>query len=207
MNIKLAQIRYRNANFEYNYKNIIKNFDDKSDLMIYPDFEANTSMNFDSNYQKQKEEFFAKLCKDFSKNTVLIGKILIKEGKKYDLTDGFFDCFGKKVYVSKEYKDNIKCDLYVLVKNSYYAMKSHKEFIENTVTSTDFIYANSIMLNDEEVYAGQSFAKNSKNELVLDLPLLEEKVVEVDFSNKINRKEMVQEEEIQHLLQLLQQKL
>ena len=29
MNIKLAQIRYRNANFEYNYKNIIKNFDDK----------------------------------------------------------------------------------------------------------------------------------------------------------------------------------
>ena len=182
MNIKLAQIRYRNANFDYNYENIIKNFDTNSDLMVYPDFEANTSMYFDSNYQKQKEEFFSKLCKEFAKNTVLIGKTLIKDGKKYDLTDGFFDCCGKKVYVSKEFKDNVKCDLYILVKNSYYAMKSHKEFIENTVTTTDFIYANSIMLNDEEVYAGQSFAKNAKNELVLDLPLLEEMVADIDFS-------------------------
>ena len=58
--VRCAQIRYRNANFEYNYKNIIKNFDDKSDLMIYPDFEANTSMNFDSNYQKQKEKLSKK---------------------------------------------------------------------------------------------------------------------------------------------------
>lgn len=196
MNIKLAQIRYRNANFDYNYENIIKNFDTNSDLMIYPDFEANTSMYFDSNYQKQKEEFFSKLCKEFSKNTVLIGKTLIKDGKKYDLTDGFFDCCGKKVYVSKEFKDNVKCDLYILVKNSYYAMKSHKEFIENTVTTTDFIYANSIMLNDEEVYAGQSFAKNAKNELVLGLPLLEEMVADIDFSKTTEYKELVREEEI-----------
>ena len=82
MNIKLAQIKYRNANFDYNYENIIKNFDTNSDLMVYPDFEANTSMYFDSNYQKQKEEFFSKLCKEFAKNTVLIGKTLIKDGKK-----------------------------------------------------------------------------------------------------------------------------
>ena len=49
MNIKLAQIKYRPANFKYNFEQVINFFDKTADLMIYPDFEASKSMDFDSN--------------------------------------------------------------------------------------------------------------------------------------------------------------
>ncbi len=196
MKIKLAQIKYKQADFEYSYNQIVKNFDSNADLMIYPDVKSTNSMDFDSNYTKQNEEFFEKLCQNFKNNTVLIGDKLIKNGKLHNLLDGYFDCQNKKVYVSNEYKDNVNCDLYVLAKNSYYTINSLENFVENLVPQQDFIYVNSIMLSDENVFAGQSFAKNSKNEIVAELPLLEEKVEEINFENKVKPTKFDENEEI-----------
>lgn len=195
MNIKLAQLKYRVANFDYNYENIVKNFDTNTDLMIFPDIEENCTMNFDSNYQEKRTDFFDKLIKNYPNNTFLIGKTLLKKGKIYNISEGYFDCCNKKIYVSTTYNDSINCDLYILVKNSYYAKNSHNNFIENTVTNTKFIYVNSIMLSDENVFAGQSFVKNEKNELTMQLPLLEETVCNVEFDKSINTAKINQEEE------------
>lgn len=183
MKVTLAQIKYKPADFEYNYKNIVDNFDNSSDLMVYPDFEANNLMDFDSNYSAKKSEFFEKLCKNFKNDTVLIGTKLIKNGKLHDLLNGYFDCKNEKVYVSNEYKSDIDCDLYILSKNSYYAINSHDKFVENIVTNNNFIYVNSIMMSDENIFSGQSFVKNSKNEIVAQLPLLEEKTLEINWEN------------------------
>lgn len=196
MKIKLAQIRFKPSNFEFNFNNIIDKFDSTADLMIYPDFEASQAMDFDSKYQEKKGKFFDKLCKHFDKNTVLIGHNLIKHGKLHNLLNGYFDCNEQKIYVANEYKENINCDIYILAKNSYYAMNSHKNFIENIVTDKNFIYINSIMLADENVFAGQSFAKNSKNEIIAEFPILEEKVEELNFENKIEQKNIATEEEV-----------
>lgn len=183
MKVTLAQIKYKPADFEYNYKNIIENFVNSSDLMVYPDFEANNLMDFDSNYSAKKIEFFEKLCKNFKNDTVLIGTKLIKNGKLHDLLNGYFDCENEKIYVSNEYKSDIDCDLYILSKNSYYAIGSHDKFVENIVPNHNFIYVNSIMMSDENIFSGQSFAKNSKNEIVAQLPLLEEKTLEINWEN------------------------
>ena len=196
MKISLAQIKYKHANFEYNYENIINHSDTQADLTVYPEIETKSNMQFDSNYQQLKKEFYEKLCKYFSDKVVLIGHVLIKNGKQYDLLNSFFDCCGNKIYVGEEYIDNIDCDLYILTKNMYYAMNTHEKFVENIVTDKDFVYVNAIMLDDENVYAGQSFVKNARNELVENLPLLEEKVVNVDFENSISYCNQLLEEEI-----------
>ena len=196
MKISLAQIKYKHSNFEYNYENIINHSDTQADLTVYPEIETKSNMQFDSNYQQLKKEFYEKLCKYFSDKVVLIGHVLIKNGKQYDLLNSFFDCCGNKIYVGEEYIDNIDCDLYILTKNMYYAMNTHEKFVENIVTDKDFVYVNAIMLDDENVYAGQSFVKNARNELVVNLPLLEEKVVNVDFENSISYCNQLLEEEI-----------
>ena len=195
MNIKLAQIKYRPANFKYNFEQVINFFDKTADLMIYPDFEDSKSMDFDSNSQKAKTEFLENISKEFSKNTLLIGQILIKNGKIHNLSNGYFDCNGKKIYVSDTYSDTIDCDIYVLSKNSYYTKESSKNLIENIVPNSDFIYVDSIMLADENVYAGQSFAKNKDNKLVAQFNLLEEEIKSIDFAKTVKQTKLEQEEE------------
>lgn len=196
MKISIAQIKYKFSNFDFNYKNITENFDDSADLVIYPEIETSKAMDFDSNYQNAKKEFFEKLAKFFSKNTVLIGKKLIKKGRLHDMTDGYFDLNEEKIYVSNEYKENIDCDLYVLAQNRYYAMNTYNNFVENIVTKHNFIYINSIMLDNENVYCGQSFIKNDKNELTAQFPLMEEKVANADFSSHSELKTQKTEEEV-----------
>lgn len=196
MGIVVAQIKYKPANFDFNYDNIVKFFDNTSELMIYPEVDIVKSMAFDSKYQKAKADFYNKLCDEFSDNVVLIGTKLIKNGKLYDLNNGYFDLNGKKIFVCDECKDNIDCDLYVLAKKRYYAMNTFQKFVENIAVKSDFIYVNPIMLEDENVYCGQSFAKNSKNELVFNAELLEENVFNIDFSATESLKVAEKEEEI-----------
>jgi len=194
MKITIAQIKYKYANFEFNYENIIKVYNKNTDLMIYPEIEVNSSMDFDSNYKKAKSEFYQKLCNNFTGNTVLVGQKLIKNGKLYDISNAYFELNGKKVYVSDTYKDGINCDLYILAKNRYYIKNS--DFIENITTKQNFICVNAIMLEESNVYAGQSFAKNDKNELIALLSLLEEQITEIDFSKKTALQKVQPEEEI-----------
>ncbi len=196
MNITVAQVKYKCANFDFNYENIIKNYDENADFVIYPEIETTSSMAFDSNYQDAKKVFYEKLCKTFSKKVVLIGKNLIKNGKIYELSNAYFDLCGKKIYVSDVYKEDIDCDLYVLAKNQYYTMNSHKSFVESIVTKSDFICINTIMLENENVYVGQSFVKNAKNEIVEQFPILDEKILSVDFSKQKSPVSLALEEEI-----------
>ncbi len=203
MNITIAQIKYKPANFEYNLEQIKKHFEKNSDLMIYPDVEANSlkSMDFDSNYIKQKDEFFKKISTNLPTDSVtLIGQTLIKNNKIYNLTNGYFDCCGKKIYVSDTYSDAINCDIYILSKNSYYTKDSTKNLIENIVPNSDFIYVDAIMLADENVYAGQSFAKNKDNKLVAQFNLLEEQIKTINFSKSIKQIKTIQEEEFFKIL-------
>lgn len=193
MNIAVAQIKYKPANFEFNYTNIIKFFDTSCELMIYPAIEDISSMAFDSKYQNDKDVFYKNLCDKFSENVVLIGTKLVKKGKLYDLKNGYFDLNGKKIFVSDEYRDNIDCDLYILAKNRYYTMNAYENFIDNIVVKTDFIYINSIMLEEENVYCGQSFVKNSNNNLVYSAPLLDECIYNVDFA-KTQKLEILEKE-------------
>ncbi len=194
MKILAAQIKYKYANFDYNYETIINHFDKNADLIIYPEIETNSAMNFDSNYKTAKSEFYNNLCKHFANNTVLVGQTLIKNGKLYDISNAYFELNGEKVYVSDTYKDDINCDLYILAKNRYYVKNS--DFIENITTKQNFICVNAIMLEESNVYAGQSFAKNAKNEIVELFPLIDEKIKEINFSKKINIEKSQTEEEI-----------
>ena len=195
MKISLVQIKYKYANFDFNYENVVKYSDINADLLIYPEIEINSQMNFDSNYKNAKANFYAKLCNYFNKRVVLIGSKLIKNGKLYDIQHAYFDLNGEKIYVSDEYKDNIDCDLYILSKNRYYTMNSNN-LAENIITDKNFIYINSIMLDGENVYAGQSFAKNIENELIVQLPILEEKNEIIDFTKKTKCIKNETEEEI-----------
>ena len=195
MNIAIAQIKYKSADFVFNYENIIKFFDDKYDLIVYPAIDEISSMSFDSKYKQATDNFYEKLCQNFKNNIVLIGTKLIKSGKLYDLTNGYFDLNGEKIFVSDEYKDNIDCDLYILSKNRYYAMDTYENFVENIVVKNKFVYVNSIMLRDENVYCGQSFAKNSDNNLVYNAPLLQEGLFAVDFSSYEQKLKLMEKEE------------
>lgn len=184
MRIKVAQIKYRVANFEYNYEQISKNFDETVDVMIFPDFETGDTLKIDSRYTQKKNEFLEKLCKSYNDKTFLIGCNLIKDGKLLNVEDCFINIDDKKFYISKTFNDGINCDTYILCGKSYYAKESHTKLIENTVTSCNLIYVNPIMLEDENVYAGQSFVKNSDNELVYQAELLKETVFDVCFNKK-----------------------
>ncbi len=196
MKISLAQIKYKYANFDFNYKNIVNHKDDEADLIIYPEIDSYSLMSFDSGYQKEKLNFYNKLCEFFADKTVIVGQNLINKGELFNISNGFFNLNGQKIFVSDKYQDNIDCDLYILSQNRYYAMNTQKEFIDNIVAKQNFVHINSIMLNEENVYAGQSFAKNKENELVAQLPILEEQIVTLDFSNKVEQQYVETESEI-----------
>lgn len=184
MKIKTAQIKYRVSNFEYNYEQISNHFDKTADFMIFPDIETGDKLKIDSRYMLKKNEFFEKLYTTFNDKTFLIGCNLIKNGKLLNVEDCFFNINDKKFYISKMFNDSIECDVYILCGKSYYAKGSHQKLLENTVTNCNLIYVNPIMLEDENVYAGQSFVKNSDNELVYQAELLKETVFDIYFNKK-----------------------
>lgn len=184
MKIKVAQIKYRVANFEYNYEQISKHFDKSADFMIFPDIETGDNLKIDSRYTKNKKDFFEKLYKTFNDKAFLIGCNLIKNGKLINVEDCFVNICDKKIYISKTFNDNIGCDAYILCGKSYYAKDSHKKLVENIVTKCNLIYVNPIMLEDEKVYSGQSFVKNSDNELIYQAELLKEKIFDINFDKK-----------------------
>ncbi|MFQ8626901.1 MAG: NAD(+) synthase, partial [Candidatus Gastranaerophilaceae bacterium] len=96
-----------------------------------------------------------------------------------------FDICGEKVYVSDTFLDDVECDLYVLAKNRYFAMNTYKDFVESIDVKSDFVFVSAIGIADENVYAGGSFAKNSDNGLVLQMPFCREDIDTVDFSRVV----------------------
>ena len=162
-------------------------------LIIFPqaDIEeiGGKDLILDENVRKAQIEFYQKIADKNLAQNILIGDILIRNGNVEVSQDGFFEIEGKKVFVSDTFIEDIDCDLYVLAKNRYYAMNTYKDFVDNIETRTDFVYVNSIGLSDENVFMGGSFAKNSNNEIVLQMPICKEDIDTVDFSRSIEFEE------------------
>ena len=150
-------------------------FNPSTSLIVFPqaDIEeiGGKDLILDENVRKSQIEFYQKIADENLPQNIIIG--------------GFFDIEGKKVFVSDTFIEDIDCDLYILAKNRYYAMNTYKDFVNNIETHTDFVYVNSIGLKDADVFMGGSFAKNSDNEIVLQMPICKEDIDTVDFSRSI----------------------
>lgn len=201
MKILLAQIKLKTADFDFNKKNIFDKLDNAdSDLIIFPQADIDDlggkDLVLDETCRKKQHEFYQAIADKNYKSNILIGDILIRNGEIEVSDYGFFDICGKKVYVSDTYLDDVNCDLYVLSKNRYFAMNTYKSFVDSIETKFDFIYVNAIGLADENIFAGGSFAKNSNNELVMQMPMCKEVVEDVDFSKKIEFNDELEEAKI-----------
>ena len=201
MKILLAQIKLKTADFDFNKKNIFDKLDNAdSDLIIFPQADIDDlggkDLVLDETCRKKQHEFYQAIADKNYKSNILIGDILIRNGEIEVSDYGFFDICGKKVYVSDTYLDDVNCDLYVLSKNRYFAMNTYKSFVDSIETKFDFIYVNAIGLADENIFAGGSFAKNSNNELVMQMPMCKEVVENVDFSKKIEFNDELEEAKI-----------
>ena len=187
MNIAIAQTKYRTGDFEFNFKSIADKVSGISaDLIIFPTVDlydiGGKDLLLDEKVQQAQIEFYDRLAEQNFKTPLLIGDILIKDGNVLVSEDGFFDINGENIYVSDEYSDDVICDLYVLAKNSYFAIGKYKEFVESINTNNNFVYINAIGLADENVFAGGSFAKNRENEIVFQAPLCKELTGNADFN-------------------------
>ncbi len=200
MKILLAQTRFKTGDFNFNLNSIVDNVDDNADLIIFPsaDIEAigGKDLALDADCRKAQIDFYNNIADKNFKPVLLIGDVLVRNGKIELSDNGYYDICGKKVFVSDTFIENVECDLYILAKNRYFAMNTYKDFFESIETKCDFIYVNAIGMADSNIYAGGSFAKNSKNELVYQAPVCEECAVNVDFSKQINFTDKPMEEEV-----------
>lgn len=190
MNIAIAQTRYKTGDFEFNLNSIKeKVLKTDAELVIFPEADlyeiGGKDLLLDKKVQDAQIDFYDRLAGENFECAILVGDILIQNGEVIVSDDGFFDINGEKVYVSDTYSDDVICDLYVLAKNSYFAINKYKEFVESIRTNNDFVYINTIGIADANVFAGGSFARNRDNELVLQAPMCEEYLCGVDFTTPV----------------------
>ena len=199
MKIAIAQIKYKTADFDFNRENIIKHITETDcDLIIFPqaDIEATggKDLAYDEKCLQAEAEMYNKIAENNYDKAVLIGDVLIKDGVPNQVE--FFELNGKKIFVTDEFVEDVDCDLYILSKNKYFVMNGNNVFRSSISPNSDFIYINSIGMADENIFAGESFAKNKNNEYVAGFPLCEEKVEVVDFNSPVELKEDCFEERI-----------
>ncbi|MBQ3311820.1 NAD(+) synthase [bacterium] len=187
MKIQLIQLKYKCNDFQYNYENIIsQNINNEADLIIFPEIENSDNFEFDSNYNSAKDDFYRKICNYFSDKNLLIGTNFIKNGSLENVNNCSIDILNNKIYISKNYDEDVECDLYILAENKYYTMNSYSDFVENIGNKHNFIHTNAIMLDEENVYTGQSFVKNKNGNINSVYPFLEEFSSIIDFSDTNN---------------------
>lgn len=191
MKVTLAQTKYKTGDFKFNYDSIVEKIVNiNSDLIVMPQVGlediGGKDLLLDENANNAQSEMYSKIAENFADKTILIGDVLICKGEISLSVDGFYDICGKRVFVADFYNSEVECDLYILAKNRYYAMKSYDDFIDSIEPSSDFVYVSAIGMADSNVYAGGSFAKNKFGVAVAQLPLCEEGVVEIDFSKTID---------------------
>ena len=199
MKIAIAQIKYKTADFDFNRENIIKHITETDcDLIVFPqaDIEATggKDLAYDEKCLQAEAEMYNKIAENNYDKAVLIGDVLIKDGVPNQVE--FFELNGKKIFVTDEFVEDVDCDLYILSKNKYFVMNGNNVFRSSISPNSDFIYINSIGMADENIFAGESFAKNKNNEYVAGFPLCEETVEVVDFNSPVELKEDCFEERI-----------
>lgn len=205
MRTALAQTRFKTADFEFNYNQIIEQIEKTDcDLIIFPQYDMEDTgvkdLIFDENAQKAELSFYEKIAQKRYDKAILIGDVLIQDGEVGVSEDGFYIIQGQNVYVDEIYRDDVICDLYVLAKNKYFVMNSYREFIESINSKNNFVYVNAIGMADENVFAGGSFAKNSENEFVLHFPICETDCRILDFETSEIYNEVLTEEAVYKVL-------
>lgn len=190
MKITLAQIRLKTADFDFNYNRITEVLQKTlSDFVILPQAGledlGGKDLLLDENCNIAQSEMYNKIAQNFPDKTLLLGDVLIQNGKVSLSSDGFYNISGQRVFVADFYNNDVDCDLYVLAKNRYYAMNSYDEFVDTIEPSTDFVFVSAVGMADSNIYAGGSFAKNKFGVPVAQLPLCKEDVQEIDFSKTI----------------------
>ena len=190
MKITLAQTRLKTADFDFNYNRIAEVLQKtSSDLVILPQAGledlGGKDLLLDENCNIAQSEMYNKIAQNFSDKTLLLGDVLIQNGKVSLSADGFYNISGQRVFVADFYNNDVDCDLYVLAKNRYYAMNSYDEFVNTIEPSTDFVFVSAVGMADSNIYAGGSFAKNKFGVPVAQLPLCKEDVQEIDFSKTV----------------------
>ena len=199
MKIAIAQIKYKTADFDFNRENIIKHITETDcDLIVFPqaDIEATggKDLAYDEKCLQAEAEMYNKIAENNYDKAVLIGDVLIKDRVPNQVE--FFELNKKKIFVTDEFVEDVDCDLYILSKNKYFVMNGNNVFRSSISPNSDFIYINSIGMADENIFAGESFAKNKNNEYVAGFPLCEETVEVVDFNSPVELKEDCFEERI-----------
>ncbi len=111
MNILLAQIKLKTADFDFNKKNIFEKLDNADcDLIIFPQADIDDlggkDLVLDETCRKKQHEFYQAIADKNYKSNILIGDILIRNGEIEVSDYGFFDICGKKVYVSDTYLED-----------------------------------------------------------------------------------------------------
>ncbi len=189
MKTTIAQIKYKTGDFKFNFDNIIKHINLNSDLIIFPQADildlGGKDLVLDEKCRHLQSEFYQAIADKKFDTNILVGDVLIRNGHVEMSEDGYFEICGKNVFVSDTFLSGVDCDLYVLVKNRYFAMNTFRSFVDWIETDCDFVYVNTIGLADENIFAGRSFAKNCDNKLTLLMPLCEEDVETVDFGHVI----------------------
>ena len=200
MKILLAQTRLKTADFDFNLNNIINNIQEDADLIIFPcsDIESlgGKDLILDEKCRNAQINFYNNIADKNFKPALLIGDILIRNGKVEVSEDGYFEIEGKKVFVSDTFINNVECDLYILAQNRYFAMNTYKDFAESIEATSDLIYINALGMADCDIYAGASFAKNKNNQLVFQAPICQECFKEIDFSKNVNFVDTSMEESV-----------
>ncbi len=201
MNIAIAQTKYKTGDFEFNFNSITEKVNQTdADLVIFPEADlydiGGRDLLLDSKVQECQIKFYDRLAQKQFDKAILIGDILIRNGEVIVSEDGFFDINGAKVYVADEYSDDVICDLYILAKNSYFAIDKYTEFVESINTNNNFVYINALGIADYNVFAGGSFAKNRENEITMQAPLCKEFISKVDFSAPTEFKEVPMEQQV-----------
>lgn len=199
MKTAIAQTRFKTADFEFNFNQIIKAVENTDcDLIVFPscDIEelGGKDLAYDEKCQAEQINFFEQIAAKKYDKSILLGEVLIQNGEIIISDDGFYEICGKNIYVDEIYRDDVICDLYILAKNKYFIKDTYSSFIESINSRNDFIYINALCMADQNIYAGGSFAKNKENELVLHNPVCEESIHIVDFETPINFTEAPVEE-------------
>lgn len=198
MKIALAQVKYKTADFNFNYENIVKYIENtECDLIIFPKVDLGAIGGKDLEYsevcQEKELELYNKIAEKNYSQKILLGDVLINNENIEEVE--FFELDGKKFFVSDEFIEDVDCDVYVLAKNRYFAINENYKFMESIDAKFDFIYVNSIGMADENIFYGRSFVKNKNNEYVLQMPLCEESVEIIDFATPIDVQEDYLEED------------
>lgn len=201
MKITLAQIKYRTADFDFNYNQIISAAEKcDTDLLIVPQAGlediGGKDLVYDERCNDAQSQMYEKIAQKNFPSAILIGDVLINNGEISLSIDGFYEIEGKKVFVADFFNSEVECDLYVLAKNHYYTMNSYKEFVSSIDNKTDFVYVSAVGLADANVYAGGSFAKNKDGRLTVQMPLCKTEIKEVAFSKPMDFEDVVTEQQV-----------